>query len=72
MGKIQVDENFLCGYYVGMKRPRNLRSESRTNILRIRLTAAERKELDALAAAQTLDTSTWARMVLLLTSKRKS
>jgi len=55
-----------------MKRPRNLRSESRTNILRIRLTAAERKELDALATAQTLDTSTWARMVLLLTSKRKS
>jgi len=55
-----------------MKRPKKLRGESRTNILRIRLTAAERKELDALAASQTLDTSTWARMLLLLTSKRKS
>lgn len=72
MGKIQVDEIFIRGYTVSMKRPRKPRGESRTNILRIRLTAAERKELDALAAAQTLDTSTWARMVLLLNSKRKS
>ena len=55
-----------------MTRTRKPRGESRTNILRIRLTVAERKELDALAAAQTLDTSTWARMVLLLTPKRKS
>jgi len=38
---------------------------SRTNTLRIRLTEKERSTLDATAATRTLDTSTWARMILL-------
>ena len=47
-------------------------SDARQDVLRIRLSNAERKVLDDAAKAQTLDTSTWARKELLqLASKRK-
>jgi hypothetical protein len=54
-----------------MARPKKAKADQRTNTLRIRLTAAERKVLDAAADARTLDTSTWARAELLQLAKRK-
>jgi hypothetical protein len=41
------------------------KSSARTDVLRIRLTEAERAALDGIAAKNTLDTSTWARMELM-------
>jgi hypothetical protein len=38
---------------------------ARTEFLQIRLTPEDRKRLEAVAAADHLDTSTWARRVLL-------
>ncbi|MGD9932883.1 MAG: hypothetical protein AB7T37_04120 [Dehalococcoidia bacterium] len=38
----------------------------KTNFLQIRLSPEDRARMDALAAAEHLDTSTWARRVLLL------
>jgi hypothetical protein len=45
--------------------------DNRTNVLRIRLTDAERKALDQAAQERSLDTSTWARMELTLIAKGK-
>lgn len=42
----------------------------RENILRIRLTEAERQELDDAAKARALDTSSWARSLLLQEARR--
>jgi uncharacterized protein (DUF1778 family) len=55
-----------------MARPKKKQAERRQDTLRIRLTDAERKALDAAAAARTLDTSTWARAELLQLAKRKA
>ena len=55
-----------------MARPKNAKTDQRQNVLRIRLTDAERKRLDAAADARTLDTSTWARAELLQLAKRKA
>ena len=55
-----------------MARPKKLKADRRQDVLRIRLTDAERKALDAAAAARTLDTSTWARAELLQLAKRKA
>jgi hypothetical protein len=57
--------NYFCGYTVGMARPKKPKGEQRKNVLRIRLTEDERKQLDAAASSKTLDTSTWARSELL-------
>lgn len=38
---------------------------ARTEFLQIRLTPEDRKRLESIAAAEHLDTSTWARQVLL-------
>lgn len=46
-------------------RPKKADEERRDNVLRIRLTDEERALLDEAAGAKTLDTSTWARSVLL-------
>jgi hypothetical protein len=51
-------------------RPPKPDGEARDNVLRIRLTDAERAVLDAAAGAKTLDTSTWARSELLAIAKR--
>ena len=45
--------------------------ENRENILRIRLTGSERKELDQTAKNNSLDTSTWARMELIRLARSK-
>lgn len=42
----------------------------RTEFLQIRLTPADRQRLEALAAAEHLDTSTWARRELLKVADR--
>jgi uncharacterized protein (DUF1778 family) len=56
----------FCDYNVGMKgRPKKEKGTQRENTLRIRLTDDERKKLDDAAGAETLDTSTWARMILI-------
>jgi hypothetical protein len=55
-----------------MSRSKKPKSDRREDVLRIRLSDAERKALDAAAAAKTLDTSTWARAELLQLAKRKS
>jgi hypothetical protein len=55
-----------------MGRPKKQISDARENVLRIRLSDAERKALDAAAGLKTLDTSTWARMELLQLAKRKA
>ena len=55
-----------------MARPKKPKAENRQNVLRIRLTDAERKALDAAADQRTLDTSTWARAELLQIAKRKA
>jgi uncharacterized protein (DUF1778 family) len=53
----------------GKRTGRPKKEESREKPLRIRLTAAEREILDAAANHRGLDTSTWARMILLDTAK---
>ena len=67
-----IDEKIICSYDVAMGRPKKQTSDARQDVLRIRLSDAERKALDAAAKARTLDTSTWARMELLQLAKRKA
>lgn len=52
-------------------RPKKGKADRRENVLRVRLTPQERETLDAAAAVRAIDTSTWARMIL-LESARKS
>lgn len=60
-----------CGYSVAMAgRPKGPTGNARGNVLRIRLTDEERQLLDEVAAAVTLDTSTWARSELLALAAR--
>ena len=46
-------------------RPKKTESEARANVFRIRLTEAEREEIEQAAQGRGLDTSAWARMELL-------
>jgi len=46
-------------------RPPKPKAERRTNVLRILLTEQDRRTLDKAAKTKGMDTSTWARMVLL-------
>lgn len=46
-------------------RPKKTESEARSNVLRIRLTEAEREEIEQAAEGRGLDTSAWARFELL-------
>jgi hypothetical protein len=46
-------------------RPKKTESEARSNVLRIRLTEAEREEIEQAARGRGLDTSAWARVELL-------
>lgn len=60
------------GYTLGMPRPKKQPGEVRENVLRIRLTEEERKELDDAAQVKALDTSAWARSELLLLARQAS
>lgn len=51
-------------------RPKKPENESRENVLRIRLTDAEREAIDAAANTRGLETSTWARMELLALARK--
>jgi hypothetical protein len=53
-----------------MARPKKPEGEVRENVLRIRLTDAERKALDDAAQAKHLETSSWARSELLALAMR--
>ena len=61
----------FCGYTESMARPSKSKSERRENVLRIRLTDAERRVLDRAAEKKALDVSAWARMVLLAEANSK-
>jgi hypothetical protein len=70
--KIACVRNF-CQYFTRMVmgRPKKPDAERRSTTLRIRLTRAERTDLDQLANACGMDTSTWAREELLAKRGRK-
>ena len=53
-----------------MARPKKPDGDVRENVLRIRLTDAERRAIDAAAQARKLDSSSWARSELLLLAER--
>ncbi len=50
--------------------PKTTDADARKNILRIRLTKTERKTLDDAAAGESLDTSSWARSLLMKEARR--
>ena len=54
-----------------MARPTKNEADRKTYMLRIRMTHNERVVLEAAAQSQRLDTSRWAREVLLRSAKRK-
>jgi hypothetical protein len=51
-------------------RPKKPEGEVRENVLRIRLTDSERAQLDRAAKSQDEETSTWARLELLMLAKK--
>jgi uncharacterized protein (DUF1778 family) len=51
-------------------RPKKPTGEAKENVLRIRLTDADRALLDEAAKARSLDTSTWARSELIGLAKK--
>lgn len=55
-----------------MARPTKADAERKTNMFRIRLTDEDRLLLEAVAAKNQMDTSAWAREVLLRSAKRSS
>ena len=68
---VGLDYLLFCSYYADMAgRPKKPENESRENVLRIRLTDAERETLDESAKVKGLETSTWARMELLLLARK--
>ena len=52
-----------------MGRPKKIPGEARDNILRIRLTDEERAVVDEAAQAKSLDSSAWARSLLIEQAK---
>ena len=55
-----------------MVRPKKLDQDRRANIFQIRLQANERKAINNAAKALSLDSSAWARMILLQEAKQKN
>ena len=51
-------------------RPKKAARETRGNVLRIRLTAAERQALNGAAQAKGLETSSWARSELIALARK--
>jgi uncharacterized protein (DUF1778 family) len=59
------------GYYGDMAgRPKKAQGGARGNVLRIRLTADERRLLDRAASSRSLETSSWARSELVMLAKK--
>ena len=67
-----LEKRNFCGYNAGMRtgRPKLPDDERKENVLRIRLSDGERQAIDAVAASQDQETSTWARDVLLALAKK--
>jgi uncharacterized protein (DUF1778 family) len=51
-------------------RPDRPKKEAKSNVLRIRLTEADRALLDEAAASKSLETSTWARSELVALARK--
>jgi hypothetical protein len=51
-------------------RPKKAQGVTRDNVLRIRLTRAERQALDGAAGTKGLETSSWARSELLVLARK--
>jgi hypothetical protein len=67
-GSLESSRHMICCCYdIAMRtgRPKLAESERRSAELRIRLTGAERKQLDAAAKADAKETSTWAGIAFL-------
>ena len=52
-------------------RPKKLKRELRSKPLRILMTGDERQAVDEAAAIVSMETSTWARMILLAAAKKE-
>lgn len=52
-----------------MARPKKPKADRRSNVLRIRLTEAERRVIEKAAQKEALDASAWARRTLLIQGK---
>lgn len=64
--QLAFDSKYFYSYaYCMAGRPPKPPDERRANVLRILLTDAERDALNKLATSKGLDTSTWARTILL-------
>lgn len=70
--KIWLDGKKIVATILGMGRKRLPDDERREKPLRVRLTAAERSEVDAAAQAQELTTSEWARQTMLDSARKSS
>jgi len=53
-------------------RPKKSKKDRRGNVLRIRLTATERHIIDVAAQKNHLDTSTWARSIILKEAEKNT
>jgi uncharacterized protein (DUF1778 family) len=51
-------------------RPKKTKPDSKTYMLRIRMTEEDRELIDAAAKAKSLETSTWARSELVVLAKK--
>ena len=71
-GKTTLDIKKNVATITAMARPMKSEVERKKNTLRIRMTEDERRLLDAAAQMLELDTSTWARGVLLRAAKRRA
>ncbi len=61
----------FCCYSLGMAgRPKKPKGESKSYMMRIRMTEAERALMDQAAKSKSLETSTWARSELVSLAKR--
>ena len=52
-------------------RPKKAETERKTNILRICLTPSERQIVESAAQSERMDTSTWARAVILREAEKR-
>jgi hypothetical protein len=69
--EIHLATRYFCSHNEYMAgRPKKAPGLTRTNVLRIRLTGEERRELDQAGIISGLDTSTWARYELLSLAKK--
>jgi uncharacterized protein (DUF1778 family) len=69
---IKIDSSDFVATINSMARPTKADAERKTNMLRIRLTEEDRRILEDAAGLSGMDTSAWARSILLRSAKRKA